>query len=263
MSTAHVTDLTAGYLLGALEPDEHEAVRAHVSSCDACAASLRDTRDVLAVLPDSLDEIDELAPRPAVRTSLLAQARAEGGIGATLTRPQNVREFAPRSDAQARGASWFQRYGGYAVAAAILLAVAGGMGAWVAVLNDRVGDRDAQLAASRDLIDAITVSQAVLTMEGTEAAPNVHAALVVDQASVVVLASNVPQPEPGTGYHLWLFDGDTPVYGGLLVPDNAGVVKTAVQVDLRLFDRMEVDVQPLDATAPGGVTVVGGELSVN
>lgn len=263
MSTAHVAELTAGFLLGALEPGEHEAVRAHVATCDACAAALRDAREVLSVLPDSLDEIDELTPRPAVKASLLAQARAEGGTGAIAAHPANVRDFAPRPDVRVIRRSWLRSYGGYAAAAAIVLAVVGGMGAWVAVLNNRVEDRDSQIAASRDLISAITVSQAVLTMEGTEAAPNVHAALVVDEASVVVLANNVPQPAPGTGYHLWLFEGDTPVYGGLLVPDAAGVVKTAVQVDLRQFDRMEVDVQPLDATSPGGVTVVGGELSVN
>lgn len=260
MSAAHVIELTAGFLLGALEPSEHEAVRTHVASCASCAAALSETRAVLAVLPDSLDEIEELTPRPSVKASLLSQARAEAAGAAP--RPANVTAFTPRAESTKASPVW-RRYGGYAAAAVLVLAVAGGMGAWVAVLNDRIEDRDAKLAASRELIDAITVSQTVLTMEGTEAAPNVHAALVVDKASVVVLASNVPPPAAGTGYHLWLFDGETPVYGGLLTPDRSGVVKTSVAVDLRQFDRMEVDVQPLDATSPGGVTVVGGELSVN
>jgi hypothetical protein len=151
----------------------------------------------------------------------------------------------------------------YAAAAVVVLGVIGGLGARTVVLSDRIGDRDAQIRGNRDLIDAVTRSRTVLTMEGTDAAPLVHAALVVDETSVVVLASNVPAPGSGQGYHLWLFENDAPVYGGLLTPDHEGNVKSSVQIDLSRFDRMEVDVQPLGSAAPGGVTVVGGELAIN
>ena len=41
---AHPTDLLPSYALGILEPDERDAVAAHVRGCAACAAELRELR---------------------------------------------------------------------------------------------------------------------------------------------------------------------------------------------------------------------------
>jgi hypothetical protein len=116
---------------------------------------------------------------------------------------------------------------------------------------------------SNSLIPAVTGSAQVLTMRGTENAPGVTAALLVpeDGEGVTVLASNVPPAPEGEGYHLWLFADGEPHSGGALVPDDDGLVLATIEsVRLTEFERMEVDVQPVGAGAPGGVMVLGGDL---
>ena len=49
MSCAHVREELGGYVLGALEPGERDAVAAHLATCPACAAE----HERLAVLPDA------------------------------------------------------------------------------------------------------------------------------------------------------------------------------------------------------------------
>ncbi|HWB67033.1 MAG TPA: zf-HC2 domain-containing protein [Mycobacteriales bacterium] len=101
------------YLLGALEPDEHAAVEAHVADCPTC----RSTVDELAGLPPLLSRltIDDVAmPLPTPSEDLFdrmaAQARAETG--------------------QQRRAHRARRW--LAVAAAAVVLAGAGVGAWVA-----------------------------------------------------------------------------------------------------------------------------------
>ena len=253
----HVEDLIGGYLLGALENDEHAHVAAHLEQCDACTALYVESRDVLAVLPD---ELDELAPRPHVKARLLDAARASSSDAAKSDAPSNVTSI----DEQRKRRVSFAQWAPLAAAAAAVIAIVVGLASWALVLNDRLDEREDRLARLESLVGAVATSGQVLTMEGTEAAPGVHAALIVpaDGNGVYVLANNVPQPESGTGYHLWLFDDDQPVPGGVLTPDEDGNVVTRIEgVDLSQFERMEVDVQPLGSQAPGGTTVLGGPLN--
>jgi hypothetical protein len=119
--------------------------------------------------------------------------------------------------------------------------------------NDQLAQRDLTVAS---LLDA----NQVLTMEGTEAAPDVRAALVVLDDEVVVVANNVPEPEPGTAYHLFLFREGVPEVHAILEAEDGEILAT-LEADLSEYDAMEVDVLPLAATEPGGTTVVGGELN--
>ena len=50
-SCADIRPLLGGYVLGALEPDEAAAVRAHLAECPLCATE----HDALAGLPELLD----------------------------------------------------------------------------------------------------------------------------------------------------------------------------------------------------------------
>ena len=47
----HIDDLVAGYVLGALEPDETSAVDAHVRTCSSCQVSLADAHRTASMLP--------------------------------------------------------------------------------------------------------------------------------------------------------------------------------------------------------------------
>ena len=79
MSCAHIRDELGGYLLDALEPEEREAVAAHLATCPACAAE----HARLAGLPALLARADGLeipAPPPAVEERLLDQVARERGF---------------------------------------------------------------------------------------------------------------------------------------------------------------------------------------
>jgi anti-sigma-K factor RskA len=245
--TEHVEDLIGGYLLGALEDAEGARVAAHLEQCETCTARFIEAREVLAVFPDDLDE---LAPRAHVKAALLEAA------GSSLPTPAtaNVRDIGVARSHRLSFAQWAP----LAAAAAAVIAIVVGLASWALVLDNRLEERDKQLARAEALVSAVTTSGRVLTMEGTDAAPDVHAALIVPSDG----DNNVPQPERGTGYHLWLFANDEPVPGGVLTPDGNGNIVTRIDgVDLAQFDRMELDVQPLGSDSPGGTTVLGGALN--
>lgn len=256
MSVQHVGDLIDGYLLGALDAPDADRVRTHLQACNACAALLGETRAVLSVLPESLDE---LMPRPHVRQRLLEMAAAEsdGAQSATPVRADRSAPPVPTRLERLRLPRWVP----VSAAAAVVVAIAG-LAAWGVVQTNRLDDRNAELAQARRALDDVVASARVLTMRGTEAAPQVNAALVVShEDEVLVLANNVPQPEPGAGYHLWLFDADGEPVHVILQPDENGQIVASLEANLAQYDAMEVDIQPLDATEPGGVTVLAGELN--
>jgi len=79
MTCAHFRDELGGYLLGALEPDERDAVAAHLAACPACAAE----HARLAGLPALLARAEGLeipAPPVAVEERLLDQVARERGL---------------------------------------------------------------------------------------------------------------------------------------------------------------------------------------
>jgi anti-sigma-K factor RskA len=257
----HVDELIAGYLLGAIEPGESERVRMHVDECAGCQRMLAETRDVLAALPD---EVDELSPRNSLKAKIIAAAQADiDGAAQAETKTE------PRPAADTGGTAPRARFGGAlprwaplaAVSAIVVVAFASVLG-WAITLNDRIDQRDERIAQLQTFIDAVPRSQTVLTMGGTDAAPQVHAALVVaDGDRVHVIATDVPLPEAGSGYHLWLFENGEPVHAAVLQPDERGFITAVLEADLAMFDSMLVDLQPVDATTPGGVTVLQGGLN--
>lgn len=257
MSTQHVDELIDGYLLGALEAGEVLQVRAHLQACAACVSLLAESRAVLSALPHALDD---LVPRPEVRRRLLEMAAADteqAPVDATSA-PDDDRRPIPLRPGRSRFAAWAP----LGAAAAAVVVLIGGLAAWGIAQTNRLDDRDAELAQARRTLDNVVSSARVLTMRGTEAAPQVNAALVVSgDGEVLVLANNVPQPEPGAGYHLWLFDADGEPVHVILQPDENGQIVASLEANLARYDAMEVDVQPLDATEPGGVTVLAGELN--
>jgi anti-sigma factor RsiW len=89
MSCAHVREELGGYLLGALEPDEREAVAAHLAGCRDCAAE----HARLAGLPTLLAYADGLeipAAPPAIEERLLDRIAHERGAGRRVRRPRRA-----------------------------------------------------------------------------------------------------------------------------------------------------------------------------
>jgi hypothetical protein len=149
-----------------------------------------------------------------------------------------------------------------AAAACLVVAVTAGLGAWILVLSGRIDDRDEQLAAARQAAASFALSSEMLHMESRYGGNAIDAAIAVPEEGreITVVVSGLPEPADGHGYRLWLLaDGGDPVSLPLM-PDDDGNVVASVNIDLNQFDEMELDAQPLEATAPGGQLVIGGPL---
>ena len=130
MSCAHVRDELGGYLLGGLDPEERDAVAAHLASCPACAAE----HERLAMLPALLASAEGLeipAAPQGVEERLLDRVARERGVRRLVRR---------------RGRPRLTR--GRAVVAAALAGAALGAGAMAvaATLGDDEGPAGAQYA---------------------------------------------------------------------------------------------------------------------
>jgi anti-sigma factor RsiW len=193
-----IHELTAGYALDALDPDERDAYEAHLAGCEHCQQELESfwtTTEALAVAATGPE------PNAALRERILTAVRAEP--------PQNVVPLEPRRRraAPVLGAA-------AAVAAVVALAV----GLWAAGLSSELDDTRAALereqAAAAVLADPDARSVALAEGEGR---------LVVGPAGEAVLVVDGLGPAPeGKTYELWIAaHGDDPVPAGLF-PGSQG-----------------------------------------
>jgi anti-sigma-K factor RskA len=80
-------DLSA-YLLGALEPNETEALERHVGGCDRCRTELRWLAPALDALPETVERVE---PSPQLRARLLAEVREDARRTRAATAPDPKR----------------------------------------------------------------------------------------------------------------------------------------------------------------------------
>jgi anti-sigma-K factor RskA len=160
-----IRDLAPLYVLGALEPDEAAAVRAHVASCDDAHAELQELAEPAGAL---LLEVEPVEPPSALKARLMAAAEADlregrhpstaGAAAAALggqppVQPvaQETRTPAPRAAAPAPAAAVVDlqvererrrfRFATIGAAAAIILAVA--LGGYAITLRGQLADEQA------------------------------------------------------------------------------------------------------------------------
>jgi len=189
---AGIHELTAGYALDALDPDERSAYEAHLAECEHCQqelASFWTTTEALAVAASGPE------PGPALRERILADIRAEP--------PQNVVPFEPRRRrvAPVLGAV-------AAVAAVVALAI----GLWASNLSSELDETRAALERQRAAAAVLADPEArsVRLTEGDGqlvVAPDGQAVLVVDGLG--------PAPA-GKTYEMWVVShGEDPQRAGL------------------------------------------------
>ena len=177
--------LLGGYVLGALEPDEAEAVREHLPGCAACSAE----HASLAGAARRCSTSPRRSPRPTSRCRPRSRRRCSTASRVTARRPPPPPEPAPKRRRRLPRIAWTTPR----VAVASALAAAAITFATMAALDD---DPPAQPAASRNY---------VVQLKPGASAPT-------DRASGRVALYRV---RGGTGVHLWargLLSGRKHVY---------------------------------------------------
>lgn len=189
-----IHQLTAGYALDALDPEERREYEEHLATCAHCQeelASFWETTEALAVAASGPEPSSELRER------ILAEVRAEP--------PQVVVPFESR---RRRAVPVL------AAAAAVAAVVALGIGLWASDLSSQLDDTRAALdrerAAASVLVDPSARSVSLQAGEGR---------LVVNAQGDAVLVLHGLDPAPsGKTYEMWIVPG-----GDIGAADRAGL----------------------------------------
>lgn len=228
LSCDEVRDLAASFVLGALDHDASDAVRAHLIDCSDAHAEIAELGGVLPVLAASVPQVE---PRPALKARILAAAAADaesrsttvaGEIETLVTPPLAFPSATERADRAARlGGSgtgaWILR-----IAAVLAIAVLGGWNLLLQGQLDQARIYEQQVAAVLDVAAQPGALTAVLTAEGGSG-PSGLAAVAAD--GTVTLAMRGLAPTTGEQvYEAWAIGGDgTPVPLGGFKVGEAGI----------------------------------------
>jgi anti-sigma-K factor RskA len=113
-------DLPA-YLLGALEPEENEALERHLDDCERCRDELRWLQPAIDLIPQSVPPQE---PPVDLRARLLAEVRADAAQAQAAAEPRAARKAPSSPFSQLRG--FFLRPAVAMTAVALIVAVAAG-----------------------------------------------------------------------------------------------------------------------------------------
>ena len=211
---AELHELSAGYALDALEPEERDAFERHLAGCPECqeeVASFWEVAGALAVAADGP------APSPDLRNRILADARAEKQTVVSLDSRRRVSPV-------------------LAAVTAVAAAVAIGLGIYAVSLNNDLDSTRSALSAQESAAALLADSSAtsVALQSGT-------GRLVVGSGGEAVLVLNdLPSAPAGKTYQAWIVDDQMPVSAGIFdatdgqaivpipqtVPDGAVVAVT-------------------------------------
>jgi len=206
--SAHVDELVAAYVLGALDENELERVEQHLEGCVRCQQAVAEARaaiDLLAYLPE---------PRPVplrVRQRLVTrlQAEVEAVVGVSTL-------------------AWRGRLGWLAAAVAAVIAL---VFAWQSLQSQaEVQEREARVREleQRGQVLAQFVANRpqgfVVPIESTAGAPGARGGVILDPTSNValVLVDGLPRLPAGQSYVVWLVTGERYINAGVLPVDDQG-----------------------------------------
>lgn len=188
-----VRDLAAGFVLGALEPDEERAVREHLATCRKPHDEFAELGGVVPYLAETVELVE---PPAALKDRVLAAARAD----LETRRPPIAR--APASVARfPAGGRWLVR-----IAAALLIVALGG---WNVLLVGQVQEaRDYERGVAAVLDVAAEPGSVTATLTSSEpGGPRGLAAVAADGRVVITLRDLTPTTGSEV-YEAWVIVGD-------------------------------------------------------
>ena len=223
----------AAFVLGAADPDEAGALRAHIEGCPSCRLLAVRLGRAVAVLPLATDIV---APPARLRERILAAASASAPAAGESPRRSVIRLEPPRSTfwQRLRLPAPAPRLGAYAAVALAIL----GLGTWNLALTHDLSARPLPGAPGQ-------VARYTLTGTATMAAAR---ATVVDLRSdgvTLVDFKGLPQPEYGKVYEIWLVTADkVAVPAAVFTPDQDGSKVVVLTRPLAGFRAMAITAEP-------------------
>lgn len=213
LDCAAADDLAAGFVLGALDPDDEAAVRAHLVDCAQPHPLFAELGGVVPYL--ALD-VAPIEPRSALRTQLRAAVDGEGAVASSHreARPQgeSMRRSEGRGPLRRR---WSAGRWGVGILAAALIVALGGTSAFLAA---RLGDTQAyadHLARTATLA-AQPGSRALAVRSSGEAGPSGTAVLPPTGDGTIVV-EGLASVSGAEVYEVWLIAGSgSPIPAGQL-----------------------------------------------
>jgi anti-sigma-K factor RskA len=229
---------TGAYVLGALEPQEHEAFAEHLRSCDHCRREVAELRVAAEALPLTAEPLD---PPDALRSRIMEVVRADADERAHA---QGEQRRGARARARVRGS----RLRGLrlapaplAIAACALLA----LGVAIGLLAGGGGESKGGERAVQALV----------------AVPGAHGTLVVGAGGGARLqVRGLPAPPAGRVYQVWrqMPGGGTPQpTDALFSPSRDGTATVSVPGGVKGVQRVLVSDEPRGGSrAPTGRVVL-------
>jgi anti-sigma-K factor RskA len=197
MSHSEFEELAAGYVLGALEPDDEHAFQQHLGGCSACEANVRELEAVVGELAYAVPPAD---PPDTLWAGIRREIRPEAARRAAIP-------AVPGPPAGA-GARRLRLLPALAAAAAILLVVA--LSLWNLNLRDQNAvyrDRVAALERATQLANDPTAS--LVTLDDQPGTTGAQATVIAStrQDRGVLLIENLPPLQRNRVYELWGIPG--------------------------------------------------------
>lgn len=224
--TQHPQDELAALALGALEPDEERAVRAHLEGCDVCRAEVR-------ALEEAAFSIGETAERDApagLRRAIIERAR----------RDHATRDRRSRLDALLDGL-------GRPVPLAVPVALAVILAISLAAYGSARRESDRYASALSGIAGA-----RVVALAPTGEVAGVRGSLVIPASGAApYLILDLPAAPSGKTWEAWILRGETPLAAG--ITNERGVTTLVLTAPLNAGDGVAVTLEP-----SGGVDRVTG-----
>lgn len=224
LSCDEVRELAASFVLGALDADEADAVRAHLASCADPHVEMAELGSVLGVLAESLPVVE---PPAALKGRILAAAAADletrgAGSSAAVDRapvastapiaPEAEPSAAPTpfpaaDEPQQRAAgrpgisAWTMR-----IAAVLAIALLGGWGLLLQNQLESAQRYEQNVAAVLDVAGQPGSLTAVLTPDGGDGPAGLAA--IASDGTVSIAMSDLPATSGNQVYEAWVIGSD-------------------------------------------------------
>jgi anti-sigma-K factor RskA len=187
MNHSEYEQLAAGYVLGALEPDDEHVFQRHLDGCRECEANVRDLEEVAGTLAYAAPPVD---PPETLWASIQREIRPE-------------QRRAPPQPVTARPRRWSSPLVARLAAAAAIVVVAA-LSLWNLNLREQNAsyrDRVAALEqAGRLLVERNT---STIPLEGPAAGAEATVVASSTQDRGVLIVGNLPPLQRGRVYELW------------------------------------------------------------